>query len=63
VARNYTLALVFITPQALVMTALGSSEPVHPLLLDRGVETALGAVVALVGLRIVGLRARGQRRS
>lgn len=46
VGRNYGLALLFITPMALLMGQLGSSRPATDLLLDRGVETAVGVAVA-----------------
>lgn len=51
VTRHYALALLFITPLALLMGQLAAPRPVGSLLLDRGVETVVGAVVALlVGL-------------
>ena len=52
VGRNYGLALLFITPMALLMGQLGSARSAPDLLLDRGVETVIGAVVA-VGLLAV----------
>jgi len=39
--------MLFITPMALLMGQLGSSQGAAGLLLDRGVETLLGVVVAL----------------
>ncbi|MCL8026524.1 FUSC family protein [Nocardioides bruguierae] len=48
VMRNYALALVVITPLALLMVHLASPEPMSSLLLDRGVETLLGVAVGLV---------------
>lgn len=56
VGRNYALALLAITPLALMMGQLSAERPIGPLLLDRAAETALGAVVALIGL--VSVRAR-----
>ena len=47
VGRNYGIAMLFITPMALLMSQLGSSQDAAGLLLDRGVETLLGVVVAL----------------
>lgn len=47
VGRNYALALVAITPLALLMVHLASPVPVGTLLLDRAVETLLGVAVGL----------------
>jgi hypothetical protein len=47
VARNYALALLFITPQALLMGQLAEPRPVRSLLLDRGAETMVGAAAAV----------------
>jgi hypothetical protein len=47
VGRNYGIAMLFITPMALLMGQLGSSQGSGALLFDRGVETAIGVVVAL----------------
>ncbi|MFS3128644.1 FUSC family protein [Nocardioides sp. Bht2] len=47
VGRNYALALLCITPMALLMGQLGAHRPVGDLLLDRGAETAIGGAVAL----------------
>ena len=52
VGRNYGLALLFITPMALLMGQLGASQSAPDLVRDRGVETVIGAVVA-VGLLAV----------
>ena len=48
VGRNYGLALVFITPMALLMGQLAAPRPALPLLLDRGIETLIGAAVGMV---------------
>ena len=48
VGRNYGLALVFVTPLALVMVALAHPTDTTALIIDRGVETALGTAVALL---------------
>ncbi|MGN6574233.1 MAG: FUSC family protein [Nocardioides sp.] len=55
VGRNYVVAMVFITPMALLMGQLAAPRPVGVLLFDRGVETAIGAAVAiaLVGQSVV----------
>ncbi|MCW2771503.1 MAG: hypothetical protein JWR27_2936 [Aeromicrobium sp.] len=50
VGRNYGLALLFITPMALLTGQLGSSRPAGELLFDRAVETAIGALVAVAFL-------------
>lgn len=50
VGRNYAVALVLITPLALLMVHLGSPAPVSSLLVDRLVDTVLGV---LVGLTVV----------
>jgi uncharacterized membrane protein YccC len=48
VGRNYALALVAITPLALLMVHLVAPVPSSVLLRDRGVETVLGVGVGLV---------------
>lgn len=48
IGRNYGLALLFITPLALLMGQLAVERPIGQLLLDRGIETLIGAAVALV---------------
>lgn len=47
VLRHYSLALLFITPLALLMVQLGHPQPVGPLLQARVVETAVGVTVGL----------------
>jgi len=47
VGRNYGLALVFVTPLALLLGQLAVTHPAGPLLRDRGLETLVGVVVAL----------------
>jgi uncharacterized membrane protein YccC len=47
VARNYAIALVAITPLALLMVHLAAPVPTGSLLADRGVETVLGVAVGL----------------
>ncbi|WP_405430437.1 FUSC family protein [Micromonospora sp. NBC_00617] len=59
VGRNYGLALLFITPMALLMGQLAVARPPGQLLYDRGVETVIGAGVGgLVVLWEPWLRAR-----
>lgn len=53
VGRNYALALLFVTPLALMMGQLVAPSPVESLLRDRLLETVLGAVVAMVVLLVV----------
>jgi hypothetical protein len=48
VGRNYALALVFVTPLALMMGELSHHLPPGQLLRDRTVETFLGVAVAVV---------------
>jgi uncharacterized membrane protein YccC len=51
VARNYTLAVVFITPLALIQGALATGQldgPILGLLTGRLVETALGCALAIL---------------
>lgn len=48
VGRNYALALIFVTPLALMMGQLVHESPITPLLRDRALDTAVGVVVAAV---------------
>jgi len=57
VGRNYGFALLVITPMALLMGQLGSTQSATELLFDRGVETVIGAVVAIVLLAAENRRA------
>lgn len=50
VGRNYAVALLAITPLALLMGQLAAPRPVGAVLMDRAAETALGALVALAML-------------
>jgi hypothetical protein len=52
VGRNYAIALLFITPLALLMGQLAHPSPIGPLLRDRLLETVLGAVVGAVVLLV-----------
>jgi hypothetical protein len=63
VGRHYGLALVFITPLALVMGSLGRTVPVLPLVADRVVDTVVGAAVGVVVILVLrALAARRRRR-
>lgn len=57
VGRNYGFALLFITPMALLMGQLGAPQSTSALLFDRGVETVIGAVVAITLLAAENRRA------
>ena len=59
VMRNYSMALLFITPFALLMVQLANPEPVGAMLQARVLETAIGVVV---GLAIVIVSALWDRR-
>ena len=62
VGRNYGLALVFITPMALLMGQIAVVRPVGPLLVDRALETVIGTGVTLA-LVAVGVAVRRRRAS
>ncbi len=53
VARNYGIAVIGITPLALILTRLAAPSPLVPLLTSRVVETLLGVVVAIIVLFVV----------
>lgn len=61
VARNYALALLFITPVALMMTQLAAPMDLKDLLAARFVETLIGAIVA-IGVVMWGYSADNPRR-
>lgn len=52
VVRNYGLALVAITPLALVLVHASRPEPIGELLLERVLETAIGVGVALAAVAL-----------
>jgi hypothetical protein len=52
--------MLFITPMALLRGELGSPRPAGGLLFDRGIETAIGGIVA-VGLMLIEHRLRAAR--
>ncbi|WP_271982816.1 FUSC family protein [Pseudoclavibacter terrae] len=47
IVRNYTIGLLFLTPLVLVMGRLAGGVSAGQLLLERGVETAIGVAVAI----------------
>lgn len=55
VGRNYSMALLFITPLALLMTQIATPHPVPELLASRAVETVIGVLIGL-GVVLVGFR-------
>jgi uncharacterized membrane protein YccC len=63
VGRNYALALLFVTPLALMMGQLVAPSPTGPLLRDRLLETVLGAFVAMAVLLLVPDRLPRRRRA
>lgn len=58
VGRNYGLALLFITPMALLMGQVVAPRPTAALLFDRGSETVIGALVAITVIWYVEQRRR-----
>lgn len=48
IGRNYALALVAITPLALLMVHLAAPTPTRTLLVDRGVETVVGVTIGIL---------------
>jgi Fusaric acid resistance protein-like len=58
VARNYGVALVFITPLALLVVALADPVPVGPLLVSRLIETAIGVAVGVATAVVTRKRSR-----
>ncbi len=63
VLRHYSLALLFITPLALLMVQLGSPQPVIPLLQVRIIETAIGVTVGLAPVSLLFFARRLRARS
>jgi uncharacterized membrane protein YccC len=63
VGRNYGVALLFITPMALLMGQLAAPRPVGVLLFDRGVETVIGAAVAVAIVLLRRRRSSAARRT
>ena len=59
VGRNYGIAMIFITPLALLMVHLAAPAPVDMLLQDRAIETVIGvAVGTIVAVASAALRRR-----
>ncbi|WP_045742895.1 FUSC family protein [Actinoplanes rectilineatus] len=54
VGRHYGVAMLFITPLALVMNQVAAPRPIGGLLWDRGLETVIGGLVAC--LIVLGVR-------
>lgn len=50
VARNYTLALLFVTPMSIGMALMQSGASLPRLLVERALETTLGVTVAAIGI-------------
>lgn len=57
VARNYGLAVVFITPLALLMGGGGKYGDMFPVLRDRLLESVIGVVIGLTALWVIDRRA------
>ena len=53
VTRNYGVAVIAITPMALILTYLGSPGPIEPLIIDRIIETGIGAAVSMLLLLVI----------
>jgi hypothetical protein len=58
VIRHYSIALVFMTPVALMMTEFVATKPASVLVTDRAVETTIGAAIAFVVILLTTRRAR-----
>ncbi|MFB9746730.1 FUSC family protein [Leifsonia shinshuensis] len=61
VDRNYGIAVVFITPLALILTSFASPEPAATLVTDRVIATVIGTVVAFGLLVLARLVAHWRR--
>lgn len=48
VGRNYAIALIVITPLALLMVHLAAPTPTKTLIFDRGVETLIGVLIGIL---------------
>ena len=60
IGRNYGIAMIFVTPLALLMVELASSTPAEVLLRDRAVETVIGVTAGtLIALASAAVRRRG----
>lgn len=64
VGRNYGIAMVFVTPLALLMVGLAAPIPADVLLRDRAVETTIGvAIGTIVAVASAAIRRRQERTS
>jgi uncharacterized membrane protein YccC len=64
VVRNYSLAMIVLTPLVLVIGELGGPQPVAGLVWQRGIETFIGVAVAVViAVAIVLIDERKRRRN
>ncbi|MET9296072.1 FUSC family protein [Streptomyces sp. NPDC003077] len=61
ISRNYWLGSVWVTPMALLLTEFGNHLPAHTLVLDRWVDTVVGAAVGLACCVLVTNRRAGHR--
>ncbi|RDI66697.1 FUSC family protein [Nocardia pseudobrasiliensis] len=48
ISRNYGLAMIFVTPMALAMSEFVIRTPAHRLVLDRWLDTCVGAAIGIV---------------
>ncbi|WP_187614915.1 MULTISPECIES: FUSC family protein [Microbacterium] len=63
IGRNYGIAMVFVTPLALLMVHLAAPTPVVDLLTDRVLETVIGVLVGtVIAVASAALRRRGRPR-
>jgi uncharacterized membrane protein YccC len=62
VIRNYSLALIFLTPLVLVIGEMAGPQPVGELMWQRGVETFIGVAVATAITLVLEWRGRRLRR-
>ncbi|MFE0538336.1 FUSC family protein [Streptomyces nigra] len=64
VARNYALAMVFVTPMAIVLASVASPVAVAPWILaaERLLQTVLGCVAAVIAGRLVTVHWASQQR-
>lgn len=60
VGSQYAVAMLFITPMALLVGQLGRHQATAPLLFDRGVETVVGCLVAFA-IAVLGHELRQRR--
>ena len=63
VISHYSIALVFMTPVALMMTEFVAPGPTGTLVADRALETTIGAVIAFFVILLTTRKQRAQERS